>query len=136
MASTKKTPAKRKRKPVAKKTPTKKKATRKGVASELAWPIRLRGKVLLEFKLALSELERALSDKKRIGLELSIESAKPAHMALLKLQSEAGEAGRQVSSAIDVLADVQKRFGEKHGISPQALESLSFDPDSGAVFLK
>ena len=134
MATTKKTKARKK--PVAKKRPTKKaKATsRKGVASELAWPIRLRGKLLLEMKLALAELEKAQSDKSRIGLQLSLESAKAVHMPLLKIQAEAAEAGRQVASLGLALGEVQKRVGAKHGLKPEELSSLSFDPDSGAVF--
>ena len=137
MANSKKKPAKKK--PAPKKTPTKKrpakKSSRAGMATELAWPIRLRGNLLLEFKAALAELERAQSDRKRIGLELTIESAKPVHLPLLKLQSEAQEATRQIRAAADIFGEVQKKFGAKHGLSPKQLENLSFDPDSGAVFL-
>ena len=137
MASTKKTPVKRKKapKPVAKKTPTKRPAKKRAPKSEIVWPIRLRGKLLLEFKLALSELERAQSDRSRLGLELSLESAKPVHVALLKLQRDASEAGRLVADAASGFAEVQKKLGAKYGLEVEQLANLSFDPDSGAVFL-
>jgi hypothetical protein len=134
MATPKKKPAKRM---PAKKNPTKKsrKVSRAGLASEVAWPLRLRGKMLLEWKLALSEYQRAGAEKRRIGLELSLESAKPAVQRLLLLQKETDDAARQLADANDGLAGLQKQFAAKHGLSPETLENLSFDPDSGAVFL-
>jgi hypothetical protein len=125
--------AKAKAKP---KAPAKRKApARARSASQPAWPVKLRGNALLKMRLALSEFERAESDRKRLGVLLSVESGKPVHAPLLILQAQAGEAGRQVIEAKGGLAAAQLELATKFGIKPEAAHNLSFDPDSGAVFL-
>jgi hypothetical protein len=128
-----KRPAKAKAKP---KAPAKRAAPKRArAASAPEWPVKLRGTALLKMRLALSEFERAESDRKRVGVLLAIECNKPTHQPLLILQAQANEAGKQVIEAKGGLAAAQLELANKFGIKPEAAHNLSFDPDSGAVFL-
>ena len=128
-----KRPAKAKAKP---KAPAKRAAPKRArAASAPEWPVKLRGNALLKMRLALSEYERAESDRKRLGVLLPVECGKPVHAPLLALQAQAGEAGRQVTEAKQGLGAAQLELANKFGIKPEAAHNLSFDPDSGAVFL-
>lgn len=96
-------------------------------------PMRLSGKMFLEYKAAMEALFHARKELELREVLLKIEMQKPEYAPLLKLQNQVNDALRSVAPAQTHFKQIQAMVAEKFGIDQRDLYKYTINEYSGAM---
>lgn len=102
-------------------------------ASTQLEPLKLRGKMFLEYRAAMAELFESRATLKLAEEQLRIEGMKPEYRPLFKLQDERNDALRAVATRQTAFKQVQARVCAKFGIEMDELVHYTINEMSGAI---
>ncbi len=120
----------------AKARATKKKASPKKKRPEDVeppFPRRLRGNLLLKFRAAMAEHERAKAQHENAKIRLQLESIDQKYRKLLALQREEAAAKMEIDSTRKHLRQVQQQVAAKLEIPEGEVDDFVIDTETGAV---